>query len=317
MFLFNDNISLGVDMSDFKLRLVQLKKTGKKTKVISFSEVEVPPGVIIDGAIQSKDHIAELIDRLKKRIIGYRLLTNNIIVGLPEKQSFVKLIETSKINGKGIEIEMSKHLPFNLNDIYYDYQILSSTPWGSNPALHCAAAKKDIVNDYLEIFNRADWEAEVIELETMAIARCLLPQKIYSPKTTSVIIDIGTARTTISIVCQKMIIFSISFNSIIHQTKAYLSDLLINLRQVLEFYQQHLEAHNLLLDAIYTCGSGAYFQNLNTEIEKNTGLRSLLGNPWQNISQPLNHCAKKIKYPLAFATAIGLALRPIESKNYI
>ena len=315
MSFFNENISLGIDISDYKLRLVQLKKTGKKIRIVSFSEVEVTPGIIIDGIIQNKDYLSELIDKLKKETVGYRLLTKKIIVGLPEKQSFIKLIETEKITAE--EEEISKHLPFALKDIYYDYQILPFTPWNDSPAIHCAAVKKNIVNDYLEIFSRVNWQPEVIELETMSTARCLLPQKIYAPKNTSVIIDIGTARTTISVICQNLVIFSISFNSIIHQTKAYLSDLLISLRQVLEFYQQHLKAHNLLLDAIYTCGTGAYFKNLNNEIEKNTGLRSLMGNPWQNIALPLNNCAKKIKYPLAFATAIGLALRPLQNKNYI
>lgn len=315
MSFFSDNISLGIDISDYKLRLIQLKKTGKKIRVVSFSEAEVAPGIIIDGIIQNKDYLSEAIDKLKNEAVGYRLLTKKIIIGLPEKQSCIKLIEMEKITEE--EEEISKHLPFALKEIYYDYQILPNTPWGSHPAIHCAAVKKSIVNDYLEIFSRVNWEPEVIELETMAIARSILPQKIYSPKTTSIIIDIGTARTTIFIVCQGLVIFSISFDSIIHQAKAYLSDLLINLRQVLEFYQQHLQARDLLLDAVYTCGTGAYFKNLAPEIEKNTGLRCMMGNPWQNISQPLNNCAKKIKYPLAFATAIGLALRPLQNKNYI
>lgn len=309
---FQENLPIGLDISDYKLRLVQLKKRGRKNKIISFAEVEVPKGVISDGLPQQPRQLVELLKQLKKQVKGVRLLTNKVIVGLPEKQSFIKLISLSSARNKEIIKEISKHVPFDIKDIYYDFQVKPDF-FANTKALHFAAGKKILVKNYINILETVGFEPMVFEIETQAITRSLfLPNDEYA----YLIADIGLARTTIFVVYQGLVIFSISFPSIVKEKEAYLSELIPQIKKVLTFYNQNLYKE-IQPTALITCGTGAHVKNLNQETEKNFNIKSVPGNPWQNISNSTSFLSKKIKYPLSYTTAIGLALRSGLNKDYI
>lgn len=311
--LLEQNLPLGLDISDYKIRLVQLKKHGKKIKLASFSEISVPKNVINDGVIMQPVKLVGLINQLKSEVIGARLLNNNkVIVGLPEKQSIIKITPIDKIDPEAVEKEMIKHLPFQINEIYYDFQIINN--FLSSPAiLYFAACRKNLVSSYLTVLNQANLVPEVFEIETEAMARCLF---LPTDKFAYIVVDIGLARSTIFITYQKIVIFSISFSSIIFENKAYISELINHLHEVFEYYQEHL-ANYFKINAIITCGTGAHIKNLNEELQSKFPYSAVAGNPWQNIKNNNDHLINKIKYPYSYATAIGLALRPALNKNYL
>jgi Tfp pilus assembly PilM family ATPase len=310
---FEENPPLGLDISDYKLRLVQLRKNGKKAYLSSFNEVAVPEGVISDGVIQDMEKMSELLHTLKKGMTGARIKTKNrVIVSLPEKQSFIKLAIIEKKDVKSIQAEMEKHLPFSLKDVYYDYQIYNDV-FPNADVLHFAAGRKEIIDSYLNVLKETNFHPEVIEVETEAMARCLF---LPMDKMAYLGIDIGLARTTFYIVYKKLVVFSISYPSIIHEKTAYIPELEESIKRVFDFYKEHLEKF-FPLEAIITCGTGAHITNLHTEIEKKYKIKTLPGNPWQNIKNGHSRLAKKMPYPISYSTAIGLSLRSILYKKYL
>lgn len=310
---FEQNLPFGLDISDFKLRIVQLKKRGKNIKLANFSEVTVPPGVITDGNIQQAEKFTALLNKLKEGIAHIHLAKNiKVIVGLPEKQSFIKVSLLEKNEPENIIKEISKHVPYQLSEMYYDYKIIQNI-FNNSSGLYFAACRKTIVEKYLNILQSVNFEVEVFELETEAISRCLF---LPTDKFAYLIIDIGLARSTIFITFQGYVFFSISFPSIIYDRKAYISELINHIAKIFDFYDEHLKNY-FSLNAIVTCGTGAHIINLNEEIQKKFNIKTLAGNPWQNIKNLNLNSIKKISYPNSYATAIGLALRPVLNRNYI
>lgn len=310
---FEENPPLGLDISDYKLRLVQLKKSGKKAALSSFNEIAVPEGVIQDGVIEDPEKAVELLRGLKKQVKGTRIKNRNrVIVSLPEKQSFIKLTVIEKTDEKSIKEEICRHLPFSLDDVYYDYQIYSDI-FPNVDVLHFAAGRKATIDSYLNVLKEAHFQVEVMEVETEAMARCLflsLDNMAYLG------VDLGLARTTFFIVYKKLVVFSISYPSIIHDKTAYIPELESSLRKVFDFYDEHLKKF-FPLEAMITCGTGAHISNLHDEIKKIFKIKTLPGNPWQNIKNSKSKLVKKMPYPIAFSTAIGLSLRSILNKKYI
>ncbi|MFH0818699.1 MAG: pilus assembly protein PilM [Patescibacteria group bacterium] len=312
---FEDKFSLGLDISDYKLRLVQLNNNNRRVKLVSFSEVDVPHGIITDGIIIDQDKIVGLLKLLKKDVVGAKIQKNKIIVSLPEKQSFMKLEDINTRKKELILDEISKHLPFKFEEIYLDYKILPNY-FNNSDALHFSACKKTFINNYLDVLNEAGYEVEVMEVETEAITRCLLPNRHYDDQSVYIIVDIGQARTTVFIVYKNTVTFSISFATVISNHEAYISDLLNAINKVIIFYNNHLFAE-ARISTIITCGSGAYIKNLSEITQDKFQLNSLPGNPWQNIKNGQLTLMKKMQYPLAYTTAIGLALRRSLNKDYI
>lgn len=310
---FEQNLPFGLDISDFKLRMVQLKKRGKNIKLASFHEITVPPGVITDGNIMQAEKFIVLLNKLKEGIAHIHLAKNiKVIVGLPEKQSFIKISLLEKNDPESIVKEISKHVPYQLSEMYYDYKIVQNI-FNNSIGLYFAACQKIIVEKYLNILKSVNFEVEVFELETEAISRCLI---LPTDKFAYLIIDVGLARSTIFITYQGYVFFSISFPTIIYDHKAYISELISHISKVFNFYNEHLEKY-FPLNAIITCGTGAHIVNLNEEIQKKFSINTLAGNPWQNVKNVNLNTIKKISYPSSYATAIGLALRPVLNRNYI
>lgn len=313
--ILHQPLPLGLDISDYKLRLVQLQKISrKKIKLSSYSEIDVPQGVIIDGQITDDNKMIVLINTLKKNIKGAVLRQNKVIVGLPEKQSFIKLINFSSAlkTDDNIQKEIIKHLPYNLEDIYFDYKLINN--FGSySTALHFAACKKTLIKNYTSVLSETGFQPIVFELENEATTRCLIPSKDKAPY---LIIDIGRARTTLSLVTENIVTFAISFKSIMTNQEAYISELAAQILKIIKFQNQyHINEKNI--SAMLICGTGAYIKNLEEEMLRNFNIKLLLGNPWQNIYNYNSNLVKKINYPLGYTTAIGLALRPALNNNFI
>lgn len=303
-------IPLGLDISDLKLRLVQLQKNFKKIKIISFGEISVPEGYIVNGLIKEKDKVAELIKKLKSEVQGRRIFQKRVIACLPEKQSFLKVELLKDTLPETITQAMKKDLPFALEEVYFDSHILHQQKDYTIMAM--GACKKQIVDSYLETLDKAGLIPEVLEIEAEAIARTLLPPKTTEP---TLIIDLGHARTTLIIFFDNSVQFTTSFNSVINSTGLDLMQLTGYIEQIINFYTGHLEKHEQVLKNILLCGSGAYTPQVIETLTQKIEIKINLGNPWTQFA-PTNF-QKKVTHPLAYTTALGLALRSALFINYI
>ncbi|MFO7818669.1 MAG: pilus assembly protein PilM, partial [Halanaerobacter sp.] len=91
-----------------------------------------------------------------------------------------------------------------IDEIILDYEVLGETPKGQYQLL-LIAVKRNLINKYLELFNRLDLIPVAIETEPIAIARTV--DRLYVSSTVCVI-DIGIKTTDISVVSEDKLLFS-------------------------------------------------------------------------------------------------------------
>lgn len=298
---------LGLDISDYKLRIIQLHKGFKNIAVTAYNEIDVPQGSIVNGLIKEVDQVAQLLKTLKNKARGGKIFKRRVIACLPEKQSFIKVIKPRELTEEEIKDTAKKHIPFDLEEVYFDWNILSR----ENKNVLIGACKKDIVDSYLQTISKAGLVTEVLENETEALARALLVKKDLQP---SLIVDIGYARTTLLIHFNEVVQFTTSFNSVIENNTINNAQLEQYISKVTHFYQgQYREAG--ALKKIILCGSGAFSPEIVKQLGTQFKLDVQQGDPWINLSSKKNY--KKITNPTAYTTAIGLALRSVNNRDYI
>ncbi|MDD4290487.1 MAG: pilus assembly protein PilM, partial [Patescibacteria group bacterium] len=111
MFFKRQDYPIGLDISDFSLKFVQLYKKSNKIGIQSFGKLMLEKGIIENNYIKNMDAFVagmkELIDNPK---FG-RVTSKRVVVCLPEPKTFIKLIKIprdKKLDEEHIEREIKK-----------------------------------------------------------------------------------------------------------------------------------------------------------------------------------------------------------------
>ena len=219
MIIFHQNskFPIGLDISDYSLKLIQLNKSGRDSiSIQAISRVELEKGLIEGGEIINKIKVIESIKTLLDKPLKGKITSKHVVACLPETKTYLKLIEIEKspnnIN-QIIESEIEKHIPLSVDDIYYDWQIIKSTREMDRVLI--GACPKKIANQYIEVFKEAKLSIVGFEIEAVAISRALLREespkiKKGQQKENYLIIDIGKKRTSMLVYSKNTPFFTLS-----------------------------------------------------------------------------------------------------------
>lgn len=199
--LFGKKDSLvGLDIGSRSVKVAEIIESKNGPKLKRFGMVDMPAGTIEDGAISDPDTAAETIRQLVKSsnvkeanvavsIGGYSVIVKKINVQtMPEEQ----LQET-------IHFEAEQYIPFDISDVNLDFQILGESDTNPNQmSVFLVAAKKDMVNDYINLVTLAGLNPCIIDVEAFALQNIF--EANYHVKDENVaLIDIGASKTSLNI----------------------------------------------------------------------------------------------------------------------
>lgn len=209
--------AFGLDFSDLKLRLVQLKKSGQKVRLHCFGEIAVPAEVMIEGEVKNEKALVDLIKKLMHSTIGGKVLSPYVIASLPERKTFVKVIETQKLPAEemagAIKWEAQQHIPMVIDDVYLDWQVMGSRNEKEAKKVNVlvGASPKSISDSYVNILKAAGLVPLVLETESAAIVRSIIEEK-STDQSALIIIDMGASRTGLLIYDRQVLQFTTTLN---------------------------------------------------------------------------------------------------------
>lgn len=206
---------IGLDISDLSLKMVQLSQHRGKIKIQALSRRALPKGLIEGGEIINETEVIREIDKLVNKPNYGFVSGNEVVACLPETKTFIKLIKVEASPNEIADIvehEIEKHIPYSVDEVYYDWQTVRKS--SAESLILVGAAPKKIVDQYIKLLNNAKLSVQALEIEPVSICRCLLLDEStkYDAKTHKnyAIIDIGAKRTSIIIYAQGSIITSVS-----------------------------------------------------------------------------------------------------------
>ncbi|HEY3885678.1 MAG TPA: pilus assembly protein PilM, partial [Vicinamibacterales bacterium] len=116
---------VGLDIGSSAVKAVELKPAGKGYRVTGFGSEPIPPDSIVDGAIIDGAAVADAIRRL---FDGRSIKTKDVAASLSGNAVIVKKITlpimTEAELGESIYWEAEQYIPFDIQDVNLDYQIL-------------------------------------------------------------------------------------------------------------------------------------------------------------------------------------------------
>jgi len=365
-------LPLGIDISDFYIRAVRLEKERGKNFVFGTCyETTLPEGVIKDGEFLDREALIRLLKETVYKVSGESGMHREVIADLPEPKTFIKMVTFNWPAGESAEVttkkrkedikaketilwrvlgeELKEDVPIPLEEANIDYHIikgdLKKVKAGEEMKLIVGIVSKKISEDYTAVLEDAGLIPIALEIEGFAIARALIQhvegkQKLVSPNSIKIILDLGATRTGLIIYHQDLVRYSLSIPvsgrkitqaiadkkkisfeeaeklKIAAQTASEkdpeiyalvtssLEEIINRVKEAIIFCQFKISSAEM--PEIILCGGGTKWPGLPEMLSEKLNVKATIGNPWINFTeQPTSFQRDK---SLSYTTAIGLAL---------
>jgi type IV pilus assembly protein PilM len=195
---------LGLDIGSGSIKMLQLKESTGKLKVERFGMKPLPAEMIVDGSIM--DGLG-VVTAIKELATEQKLKNKNVALSISGTSVIVKKITLPPMPeeelDKQIKFEAEQYIPFDINDVYLDFHILShgteSSPAQGEMEVLLVATKKDKLNDYANAVREAGLTPKVVDVDAFAVENMYCVNYDVSPAELTAIVNIGASVMNINI----------------------------------------------------------------------------------------------------------------------
>ena len=205
---------VGLDIGSSSLKLAEIISSSRGHFLNRFLQIPLPKGIIIDGVLADSNALSLKIKELFQHS-GCR--RKGIVASLAGNSVIIKKVTLDQINETElrdlIHDEAGKYLPFdNMDDVNYDFQILGDNSYNPNQMdIIIVAAKKDMVNSYLEAVTAAGLNVMIMDVAPFVLESVYEANYEFDHDEIVVIINIGASATGINVIKGGMSIFTRDF----------------------------------------------------------------------------------------------------------
>lgn len=168
---------IGLDIGSSSVKIVELSEPGVGTMRLERYAIEpLPRGAVVDGNIDKIDVVAEAVKRAWRRS-GTRF--RNVAMALPASAVITKRIALPG-NLREQELEMqveseaNQYIPFALDEVSLDFQVLGPIPNAPDDVeVLIAASRKEKVEDRMAVAQAAGLKPVVVDVESYAMRSAL------------------------------------------------------------------------------------------------------------------------------------------------
>ncbi len=196
----------GVDVSGNSIKYVFLKETPLGLRVESFNETPLPKGIIVDGDIEKRDAVVDILRSYRLRH-GIRSATASI----PERKAYLyqTLVPGTERDIRSlIEFGLEAHVPLSPAETIFDFEVARQVQAGT--IVSVTAYAKRMVDAYASLFYDAGITLRSLEVESQALARAALNEE--DRKRVVMIVDLGRQTTRIAVADNGVVSFTASLD---------------------------------------------------------------------------------------------------------
>jgi type IV pilus assembly protein PilM len=162
--------AIGLDIGSNTVKLVQLKRSNQGLQLENYAMSELPPEAIYEGGIHNT---AEVIGTVQELISSLQLKSKHVALSIGGHSVIVKKITLPAMSdeelAESIGWEADHYIPYDLVDVYLDYQILQTRADQGQMDVMLVAAKRDVVDQYVDVVREAGLKPIVVDTDCFAV----------------------------------------------------------------------------------------------------------------------------------------------------
>ena len=265
MFLSKKTPLVAIDMGSHSIKLAQLAQLKNGSfELVNLGIMLLEQGSIVEGAIKDPGQVAEALANLVK---AEKIQSNFVVASVSGEAVFVKKIKVPEMSeeelSKKITEEAEQYIPFDINDVALDYQILGRVNGNASQPEEqgkkssdedqdssmvealLVAVQRDVIDERTDVLLEAGLKPAIIDLDVFALMNAARLNKDLRAMGATALIDLGDSFTHVNIL-QKG---SIGYTRDIPIGGGYCSTMLMSKFQV-PFSQTHRMKGGYLPDEV-------------------------------------------------------------------
>ena len=189
----------GIDVGQCALKALKLRQSGGQVEAISFDVIEHAK-ILSQPDADEQRLIRNALDKFLSR---NDVKNDLIVVGVPGQASFSRFIKLPPVELRKVpeivQYEARQQIPFNLNDVIWDYQTMTM-PTGGTAEIEVGifAMKRDIVQDYVNDFTQVKVVPDIVQMAPVALYNYLQYDRREGTGAT-LLVDVGAENTSLVI----------------------------------------------------------------------------------------------------------------------
>ncbi len=164
---------IGLDVSSSSVKLVEISETGKKSYRIERYAIEaLPKDAVLDGNITNLEAVADAVKRAWKKLATS---TKDVAMALPAAAVITKkIVVPAGLREEELEVqvetEANQYIPFALDEVNLDFQVVGPAPSSSEEVeVMIAASRKEKVEDRIAVAQASGLKPKVMDVESFAM----------------------------------------------------------------------------------------------------------------------------------------------------
>jgi type IV pilus assembly protein PilM len=345
---------LGIDISSTSIKLVELSKTDKGYRVESLAVEPLPANAVTEKNIQDVEAVGETLQKALKKS-GSKL--KHAAVAVAGSAVITKVITMPATLTEGdmetqIQLEADQYIPYPLEEINLDFQVLGPTK--GNPEtvdVLLAASRSENVELRTAATSIAGLTTKIVDVEAYTIenaARLIAPQQSATADPNNpfllAVIDVGATMTSLNVMENGELIYTreqafggkqlteeimrrygLAYEEAGRLKKVgglpdnYIPEVLEPFKetmaqQVSRFLQFfYTSGQHQSVDMIALAGGCASIPGIDDIIESNLGIKTVIANPFTNMELSSRVNAQALSNDApALMIACGLAMRSFD-----
>jgi type IV pilus assembly protein PilM len=351
MFFAKKKDLIGIDIGSTSVKLVKLKGTIGNYEIENIGIAPLPSEAIVDNTLMDSSAV---VDALRYLFDGLGMTTlKDAASSVSGNSVIIRKISLAAMSSEELEDEIQweaeQYIPFDINDVNIDFQMLE--PDENDPSrmyVLLVASKKDIVNDYQSVFAEAGLKLELIDVDVFAVQNAFEMNYDPDPEEVCALVNIGANTMNINVVKGGMSLFTRdvqmggglyteeiqkkmaisseaaerlkvsvaeSSNADLHESISRISDTISQeIRRSLDFYNSNATGGRIT--KVFLSGGGCKIYNLVEIVGQRLNLPVEILNPFSRIKFDEKKFEKEFLDEIAptMTIAVGLASRRLGDK---
>lgn len=176
MALFGRKSIAGVEIDSYEVRAVEIGGSIGSPVVMTAGRVALPEGVVKDGRVLKPDVVGNALTRVWAEA---GIKTKDVILGISNQDVLLRFAFFPKVppdkQNNMIKFQAQDFLPIPINEVELDYMVLGEISGEHGAMLHVllVAARKAMINEFVNAINAADLNIIDIDASNLALMRLL------------------------------------------------------------------------------------------------------------------------------------------------
>jgi type IV pilus assembly protein PilM len=193
--------TVGLDIGSSAIKVVEIEQRAGIPRLVNFGVADLSPEAIVEGEIMDRQLVCEAIQTLFE---SRGIKRTEVATGVSGRGVIVKKITMERLSPQdareAIHWEAEQHVPYDINDVSLDFEILDREVGPNQMQVLLVAAKRDLISAHADLLREAGLRPTLIDVNSFAVQNATERNYEFLAQEVVALVNVGAELTNVNLV---------------------------------------------------------------------------------------------------------------------